>query len=303
MSKRTFLGLAGLAVALACSSPVPAQEAADPLTRLLDSVLKRKRVEKPESGAEERASAQDPQPEPQAAPARQSAQPVQAPGRKTAEPKADPSPAPRRPIERAAIPAKAAPEQPKPAPAPQTVAAPTPAAPRAIPNSPEAAVERLNAYFNSIDVLTASFVQQSAGGRVEGTLYLKRPGQIHFAYAPPSSLEIVSDGRSVAVRDKKLGTNDVYPIGQTPLKFLVQDRFDLARDTKVRDVQTSPEGIITVRFDDSATFGGTSKITLRFDARANKLRQWTVLDPQGFETSVILSDVNVVQRPSAGAMN
>lgn len=182
--------------------------------------------------------------------------------------------------------------------------APATAAVQAVPSSPAAALERVNAYFNSIDQLTAFFVQTSTNGqRAEGTLAIKRPGQLHFAYAPPSSLEVVSDGRSVAVRDKRLGTNDVYSIRQTPLKFLVQDRVDLARDTQVKDVQIGSDGIVTVRFEDSATLGGTSKITLRYDARANALKQWTVLDAQGYETTVVLSNVNVVRRASADAGN
>lgn len=168
-----------------------------------------------------------------------------------------------------------------------------------IPGSPAAALNWINVYLNSIDQLTASFVQTSPGGRSTGTLFLKRPGQLQFAYAPPSSLEVVSDGRSVAVRDRKLRTNDVYPIGQTPLKFLIQDEFDLARDTKLRDVQVSPGGIITVRFDDSSTFGGTSKIVLQFDVRSNRLKQWTIVDPQGVETTVVLSNINVVRRQDA----
>jgi len=181
---------------------------------------------------------------------------------------------------------------------------PASATPPAIPTSPAAAVARVNGYFNTIDQLTASFVQTSAGGQsLQGTLTLKRPGQLRFAYAPPSTLEVVSDGRSVAVRDQKLGTNDVYPVGQTPLKFLLKDDFDLSRDTQVRDVQTSADGLVTVKFEDSATFGGTSKISLRFDARAGRLRGWTVLDPQGFETTVTLSDVNVVQRSQTRASN
>lgn len=160
----------------------------------------------------------------------------------------------------------------------------------------------MNAYFNAIDQMSAYFVQKNPNGQqVEGTLSVRRPGQLHFAYAPPSTLEIVSDGRNVAIRDKKLGTNDVYPVGQTPLKFLLQEHVDLARDTKVQDVQVARDGMVTVRFDDSATLGGTSKITLRFDSRANALRQWTIVDSQGYETSVILSGLNVVQKRNASA--
>src|SRR3712207_2562907 len=85
---------------------------------------------------------------------------------------------------------------------------PSPSVPP-VPKSPEAAVEWVNAYFNGIDQLTASFVQTSPDSRLEGRLAFKPPTYLEFAYAAPSTLELVSDGRSVAVRDKKLGTNDV----------------------------------------------------------------------------------------------
>jgi outer membrane lipoprotein-sorting protein len=248
----------------------------------------------PQAPAPEKVEAKPAAPEPQK-PATEA--PVQA-----AEP-AKPAPPP---------PAKVA-EPPKPArstpapsaPPPTSVAAPsstpTPTSPPG-PRTPEEALDRVNAYFNSLDVMSAYFVQKNPNGQqAEGTLSMRRPGQFHFAYAPPSTLEVVSDGRNVAIRDKKLGTNDVYPVGQTPLKFLVQDNIDLSRDTKVRDVQVGRDGMVTVRFDDSATLGGTSKITLRFDSRANALKQWTIIDAQGYETSVTLSGLNATYRRDARA--
>jgi outer membrane lipoprotein-sorting protein len=332
---RSFSCLIGLVAALACSSPSVAQQASDPLSRFLDGVFKRGNAERPQAPAEEppRQPAQaEPAPRSLTQPAiRAKIQPQAGPNapsfptqsrRAESEkglvkpvavepPKANAAMAPAKP---ATVDQSKAnpPAAPKPSPAERTkadvaaVRAPAVSSPvsQTVPNSPAAALERVNAYFNGIDQLTAFFVQNSANGqRAEGRLSIKRPGQLHFAYSPPSSLEIVSDGRSVAVRDKKLGTNDVYSIRQTPLKFLVQEQVDLAKDTKVRDVQVSSDGIITVQFEDSATFGGTSKITLRFDARANALKQWTVLDAQGYETTVILSDLNVVRRTSADAVN
>lgn len=163
-------------------------------------------------------------------------------------------------------------------------------------------MKRVDAFFNGLDVMTAHFIQDGANGqRTEGSLAIKHPGQLQFTYAPPSSLEIVSDGQSVAIRDKSLGTNDVYSISQTPLKFLVQENFNLARDTQVRDVQAHPDGTILVSFEDSATFGGTSKVTLLFDARANLLKQWVILDAQGLKTTVTLSNVSVTQRGADAA--
>ncbi len=226
-----------------------------------------------------------PQPEPRSAETPKAPEPV------TVKPAEPPKPA-------RSTPAQAAPT---PTPVAAQAAPVTPVSPPN-PTSPAAALQRVNAYFNNMDQMSAYFVQKNPNGQqVEGTLSVQRPGRLHFAYAPPSTLEIVSDGRNVAIRDKKLGTNDVYPVGQTPLKFLVQDNVDLARDTKVRDVQIGRDGMITVSFDDSATLGGTSKITLRFDSRANALKQWTVVDSQGYETTVVLSGLNMVPRKNASA--
>jgi outer membrane lipoprotein-sorting protein len=248
----------------------------------------------PQASAPEKVEAKTAAPEPQKpateAPvqAAEQAKPATPPPVKVAEP---PKPARSTP----------APSAPPPTSVAAPSSAPTPTSPPG-PRTPEEALDRVNAYFNSLDVMSAYFVQKNPNGQqAEGTLSMRRPGQFHFAYAPPSTLEVVSDGRNVAIRDKKLGTNDVYPVGQTPLKFLVQDNIDLSRDTKVRDVQVGRDGMVTVRFDDSATLGGTSKITLRFDSRANALKQWTIIDAQGYETSVTLSGLNATYRRDARA--
>jgi outer membrane lipoprotein-sorting protein len=312
---RSLSCLIGLVAALACSSPSFAQQASDPLSRFLDGVFKRGNADRPQAPEEEpprQPARVEPAPRAATQPAVRAKIQPQAGSTATSPPTLPRQvESEKRLVKPVAVEKprpNSTPASPKPAIADQAKANPPAAALKPVPaersNSPAAALERVNAYFNGIDRLTAYFVQNSANGqRAEGTLSIKRPGQLHFAYSPPSSLEIVSDGRSVAVRDKKLGTNDVYSIRQTPLKFLVQEQVDLAKDTKVRDVQVSPNGIITVQFEDSATFGGTSKITLRFDARANALKQWTILDAQGYETTVILSDLNVVKRTSADAVN
>jgi outer membrane lipoprotein-sorting protein len=287
----------------------PPQKAAAPKAEPAPKPAQPQRQAEPAPKAEPKPAAVEP-PKPAAAPPVQAAQPKP-------EPKPDARPADQRPADqppaRVAEPPRAAPpparEAPKAAEAPPPPAPATQVAARApasapVPTSPAAALARVNDYFNGMDQLTAYFVQRNPNGQqVEGTLAVKRPGILQFVYAPPSTLEIVSDGRNVAIRDKKLGTNDVYPVGQTPLKFLLQENVDLARDTKVRDVQVGREGMVVVRFDDNATFGGTSKITLRFDARANALRQWSIVDSQGYETSVTLSNLNVVHKKDARAAN
>lgn len=189
------------------------------------------------------------------------------------------------PVETAAVPA--VPEAGRPA---QQVAAVTTAA-AVDPANPAAVIERANAYFNNVTTLTGNFVQIGADGRkIGGKLTLAKPGRLRFDYDQPSSLEVIADGTSVAVRDRKLATQDLYFISQTPLKFLLRDKIDLARDLTVTDVAAEPGGIRIV-LDDRSTLGGTSRIALYFDDAMKTLSQWRITDPQGYQTTVLLSNL------------
>ena len=145
--------------------------------------------------------------------------------------------------------------------------------------------------------MTANFVQVSASGhRTEGELALERPGKMLFHYDPPAHLEIIADGTSVAVRDTELGTEDLYFIGQTPLKFLLQDHIDLAKDTKLLSIAADDRNV-AIELEDNATLGGSSHLTLIFDPKTFALTQWIVIDPQRSQTIVTLSNVDLTSRP------
>jgi len=188
----------------------------------------------------------------------------------------------------------------KPAPA-QSKAAATPAAPAApkpfVPMESQAAVQKANAYFNSASSMTGDFVQISPDGtRSEGKIYVQRPGKLRFEYNPPATLEVVADGLSVAVYDRKTATKDVYFISQTPLKFLLKEQIDLSRDVKIIEVKSAPDSV-SILVEDKATFGGTSQIRLIFDPSTFALKQWQVTDPQGYETLVSLFNIDLSTKP------
>ena len=168
-------------------------------------------------------------------------------------------------------------------------------APAAEALSPEAIIQRANAYLNGANSFVADFVQTGADARrSEGKLYVQRPGRMRFEYAAPATLEIVADGTSVAIRDRKLATQDMYFLSQTPLKFLLKDKIDLRKDVRILDV-TSDKKNAVISIEDKATFGGTSLIKLIFDPRTFVLKQWQVTDPQGYETLVSLFNIDVDQ--------
>ena len=158
-------------------------------------------------------------------------------------------------------------------------------------------VAKANDFLNTTRFMSADFVQIGPDGkRSEGLLVVQRPGHMLFRYKPPQKMEIVADGRSVAIRDQKLGTQDLYLIGQTPLKFLLADHIDLAKDTSIKRVEMDDRAA-TIEIVDKATFGGKSDITLVFDPDTFELKQWTVIDPQGFRTLVSLFALDLVTKP------
>ncbi len=160
-----------------------------------------------------------------------------------------------------------------------------------------AIIQKANAYFNSVRTMTADFTQIGADGRqTSGKFYLQKPGRLRFVYDAPSPLEIIADGKSVAVRNRKLAQQDLYFIGQTPLKFLLSSQIDLARDTKVLEAKSGPDQTY-VRIEDKATLGGTSRIQLFFDPATFALTRWVVLDPQGYETKVSLAKIDLQAKP------
>lgn len=47
---------------------------------------------------------------------------------------------------------------------------------------------------------------------------------MRFEYDAPVPIELIANGQSVAVRDRKLNTQDITPLSQTPLRFLLSER-------------------------------------------------------------------------------
>lgn len=163
-----------------------------------------------------------------------------------------------------------------------------------------ALVDRVSGYLSSVHVLSGDFVQIGADGRrANGQFYIQKPGKVRFEYEPPSPIDVVADGSSVVVRDRRLATQQLYPLSQTPLRFLLSDKIDLLRETNVVGV-TADEHYVTVVVEEKHTLTGTSRLMMMFGARDMQLKQWVVTDPQGFDTTVAVSNLDSSRRPDPG---
>jgi outer membrane lipoprotein-sorting protein len=183
-------------------------------------------------------------------------------------------------------------DKPQEAPPPVTAASFTPAQ--------RAQVDKVSAYLSSVQQLVGSFVQVGPDGRkAKGDFYIQKPGKVRFEYEAPSPIEIVADGQSVVVRDRKLATQDLYPLSQTPLRFLLSDRIDLLKDTNVVGVRAD-DVYVSVTVEEKHPVVGTSRLVMMVGAKDYQLKQWTVTDPQGYETTVAVSNLDTSKRPDPG---
>lgn len=149
--------------------------------------------------------------------------------------------------------------------------------------------QKIADHFSSVRTMAGEFVQFGPSGeQTGGKFYIERPGKLLFLYENPSPIRVVADGKSVVVNNKKLNTWEVYPLGKTPLRVLLGDRIDLS-GSAVRSV-TEADDLTTVVIDDKQVFGD-SEITMMFDPSTYDLRQWTVRDAQGKDTTVMIFNV------------
>jgi outer membrane lipoprotein-sorting protein len=168
------------------------------------------------------------------------------------------------------------------------IALPTPALAQAGPAGINAAQDIANK-FSSVKTLTGSFVQFGPrGDQTGGTFYIERPGKIRFNYNKPSPIRVISDGKSVVINNRKLDTWDLYPLSKTPLKLLLSDQIDLSARS-VKSVKQEPD-MTTIVLGDKSIFGN-STISMMFDPKTSDLRQWTITDAQGLDTTVMITDV------------
>src|SRR5213075_2131585 len=111
----------------------------------------------------------------------------------------------------------------------------------------------------------------------------------------PSPIAIIADGSLLAVRDTKLATQDIYPLSQTPLRYLLSDRIDLMKDTNVVNIQADDQ-YVSITIEEKSAIIGTSRLMLMMGAKDNQLKQWTVTDPQGYDTTVAVYNLDTSKK-------
>jgi len=164
----------------------------------------------------------------------------------------------------------------------------------------KAQAAKISTYLSSLQTVVGNFVQVGPDGtKTRGEFYIQKPGKVRFEYEPPNPIAIIADGSMLAVRDRKLATQDIYPLSQTPLRYLLSDRIDLMKDTNVVSV-TADDLFISITIEERQLLLGTSRLLLMIGAKDGQLKQWTVTDPQGYDTTVAVYNLDTSKKVDPG---
>lgn len=146
----------------------------------------------------------------------------------------------------------------------------------------------ISAYLNSITTVTSEFTQVNDDGSIStGTLYIRRPGRMRFEYNPPEQALVIAAANAVVIIDKKSNQPpETYPLNRTPLSLILGRDIDLTRANMVKDARFDGRSTTVTARDPERP--ETGFIELNFTDNPTELRQWTIFDSNGGQTTVIL---------------
>ena len=149
----------------------------------------------------------------------------------------------------------------------------------------------LKAHLSGVQTMTANFTQTDAKGQVAtGTLEMKRPGRVRFAYSG-GDLLLVADGQRLTFLDYSIGQKSSWPLSRTPLGPLLSGSTDF--NGKAEILPSADSRVVVARAKNSGQYGQLTLAFLRNSSAPGGLQMygWTAIDPQGHRTTVRLSDV------------
>ena len=141
--------------------------------------------------------------------------------------------------------------------------------------------------------MTANFVQTDGKGRqMAGTLTLKRPGMIRFAYGGGINMLLVANGKTLNFIDYDVGQKSSWPIAKSPLAVLLSPNPDLGRIARIMPSENKQVIVVRARDARRPEFG---TIVLAFQRNSAapgglQLEGWTAIDAQNKRTTVRLSN-------------
>ena len=162
----------------------------------------------------------------------------------------------------------------------------------------ELSLNEISNIMNRIGKAETSFTQFNAdGSRSKGKLYINRPGRMRFEYEGKGDLLVVAGGGNVAIFDGPKDKNpESYPLKRTPLNILLERRVDVKQSKMVTG--KTYDGKLTTVLAQDPKHPEYGTIAMRFGGSPATLKEWTIVNEFGEQTTVKIGELQKVDNLS-----
>ena len=132
--------------------------------------------------------------------------------------------------------------------------------------------EKIISQMKLTDNLSFNFIQTINGKNEDGTCVIKYPKKIFCEYNKPSKKILVSNGKSLVIKNSNKRSYYRYPLNKTPLEFLLDKEYLIS---KIENLE--PRDIAN-KYLNFTIFENNNEINIFFDKKDLNLIGWQTED-------------------------
>ncbi len=150
-------------------------------------------------------------------------------------------------------------------------------------------IKKIQKYLNNISSLKSDFTQISGDGSITyGTIFMKKPDKFRIVFHKPQNEILISDGKKVALINKKINSVSMYSIDQIPFNFLLSKHINFKN--YIVSETTKKNNILSFKISEKKQNG--KKVKLIFENKPLSLKKWEIEDQQGNLIQISLSKLS-----------
>ena len=150
-------------------------------------------------------------------------------------------------------------------------------------------LKKISDFFDDFNSISAEFIQLGSNGeKKNGIIKIKKPNKIRIEYLQPSNILLISDGKKLAVINKKLENISIYKKDELPLDLFLNTKSLIDKKNIIN--YSDKENIIEIELSFN-NLEEQGSIIFFFEKKPLQLKKWTIKEITGIKTEMYLKNI------------